>query len=53
MYLSKLRVVCAILHLIALGFTKHVARHTAATVVFVANDVSLENISKILGHSST
>ena len=31
----------------------HVARHTAATVVFLANNVSLENVSKILGHSST
>ena len=29
------------------------ARHTAATVVFLANNVSLENVSKILGHSST
>ena len=27
--------------------------HTAATVVFLANNVSLENVSKILGHSST
>lgn len=39
------------------GITKklstHVARHTAATVVFLANNVSLENVSKILGHSST
>lgn len=33
--------------------TTHVARHTAATVVFLANNVSLENVSKILGHSST
>ena len=30
----------------------HVARHTAATVVFLANDVSMENVSKILGHSN-
>ena len=28
--------------------TTHVARHTAATVVFLANDVSMENVSKIL-----
>ena len=39
------------------GFTKpltcHVARHTAASVVFLANRVSLENVAKILGHKST
>lgn len=32
--------------------TTHVARHTAATIVFLANDVSMENVSKILGHSN-
>ena len=32
--------------------TTHVARHTAATLVFLANDVSMENVSKILGHSN-
>lgn len=31
----------------------HVARHTATTVVFLANNVSIENVAKILGHSST
>jgi site-specific recombinase XerD len=39
------------------GFTKpltcHVARHTAASVVFLANKVSMENVAKILGHNST
>lgn len=39
------------------NFTKpltcHIARHTAATVVFLANQVSLENVAKILGHKST
>lgn len=39
------------------GITKklstHVARHTAATVVFLANNVSIENVAKMLGHSST
>lgn len=39
------------------GITKpiscHVARHTAATSVFLANKVSLENVAKILGHKST
>lgn len=37
---------------IAKRLTTHVARHTAATVVFLANDVSMENVSKILGHSN-
>lgn len=32
--------------------TTHVARHTAATIVFLANKVSLENVAKILGHSN-
>lgn len=33
--------------------TSHVARHSAATSVFLANKVSLENVAKMLGHSST
>ena len=28
-------------------------RHMAATVVFLANNVSIENVAKMLGHSST
>ncbi len=39
------------------GITKrmssHTARHTAATTIFLANNVSIENVAKILGHSST
>ncbi len=31
----------------------HVARHTFATTVTLANDVALQNVSKMLGHSST
>jgi len=31
----------------------HTARYTAATVVFLANNVSIENVAKILGHSNT
>ena len=34
-------------------FSTHVARHTCATVVMLANNVSMENVAKILGHSST
>lgn len=32
--------------------TTHMSRHTAATIVFLANKVSLENVAKILGHSN-
>jgi len=31
----------------------HTARYTAATIVFLANNVSIENVAKILGHSNT
>lgn len=31
----------------------HVARHTFATTITLANDVALQNVSKMLGHSST
>ncbi|RHM11502.1 tyrosine-type recombinase/integrase [Parabacteroides merdae] len=31
----------------------HVARHTFGTTVTLANNVSLQNVSKMLGHSST
>lgn len=30
----------------------HIARHTFATTVTLANHVSIENVSKMLGHSS-
>jgi site-specific recombinase XerD len=33
--------------------TTHIARHTCATVVMLANQVSMENVAKILGHSNT
>lgn len=33
--------------------TSHTARHSAATSVFLANKVSMENVAKMLGHSST
>lgn len=48
-YLKEIADICGITK----RLTTHVARHTAATVVFLANNVSLENVSKILGHSST
>ena len=32
--------------------TTHLARHTFATTVTLANHVSIENVSKMLGHSN-
>ena len=33
--------------------TTHTARHSFASVIALANNVSLPNVSKMLGHSST
>lgn len=35
------------------NLTTHVARHTFASVIALANNVSLSNVAKMLGHSST
>jgi len=35
------------------NLTMHCARHTFASVVALANNVSLENVAKMLGHSNT
>lgn len=32
--------------------TTHVTRHTAVSIVFLANEVSIENVAKILGYSN-
>lgn len=48
-YLKEIAHLCGITK----NLTTHVARHTAASVVFLANDVSLPNVAKMLGHSST
>lgn len=48
-YLKELADLCGITK----RLSTHVARHTAATVVFLANNVSMENVAKILGHSNT
>lgn len=50
---NTLRFICSILLAIAFYFILHVARHTFATTVTLANDVALQNVSKMLGHSST
>ena len=47
-YLKEIADLCGITK----RLTTHAARHTAATVVFLANDASMENVSKILGHSN-
>lgn len=48
-----LRFVVTCLLMVALWVLFHVARHTFATTVTLANDVALQNVSKMLGHSST
>ena len=34
------------------NLTTHAARHTFATTVTLANNVSIENVSKMLGHKT-
>ena len=48
-YLKEIATLCGITK----KLTTHVARHTCATIVMLANNVSMENVAKILGHSST
>lgn len=48
-YLKEIADLCEITK----KMSSHTARHTAATTVFLANNVSIENVAKILGHSST
>ena len=50
---NGLRFVVTCLLTVALWVLFHVARHTFATTVTLANDVALQNVSKMLGHSST
>ena len=50
---NRLRFPFSSLHLLASYILFHVARHTFATTVTLANDVALQNVSKMLGHSST
>lgn len=47
-YLKEIADICGIKK----KLTTHVARHTAATIVFLANKVSMENVAKILGHAN-
>lgn len=48
-YLKEIATLCGIKK----NLTVHVARHTFATTITLANHVSLQNVSKMLGHSST
>lgn len=47
-YLKEIADLCGINK----NLTTHCARHTFATTVTLANDVSMESVSKMLGHSS-
>ena len=47
-YLKELADICGITK----PMTMHIARHTFATTVLLANGVSMEATSKMLGHSS-
>lgn len=49
MYLKELATICGINKEIC----THVARHSFATSVALANGVSIENVAKMLGHSNT
>lgn len=48
-YLKEIFAICNIRKKI----TTHSARHTFATIVCLANGVSIENIAKMLGHTTT
>ena len=51
--INVLRLIRTILFFIAFLNITYVSRHTFATTVTLANDVALQNVSKMLGHSST
>lgn len=47
-YLKEIADICSI----PKDLTTHCARHTFATSISLANGASLENVSKMLGHSN-
>ena len=47
-YLKEIADICGIKK----KFTSHLARHTFATTVTLNNNVPIETVSKMLGHSS-
>ncbi|MDB8990092.1 tyrosine-type recombinase/integrase [Parabacteroides distasonis] len=50
---NDLRFIFTYLLFLALPILLHVARHSFASVIALANNVSLPNVAKMLGHSST
>lgn len=51
--LNRLRPPCSFPVSTAFPDFTHVARHTFGTTITLANKVSLQNVSKMLGHTST
>ena len=52
LFLNHLRLPYSIPKSFALLLSFHVARHSYATSVCLANGVSIENVAKMLGHSN-
>lgn len=50
---NTLRFICSILLAIAFYFILHTSRHTFASTVTLANNISLDVVSKMLGHTNT
>ena len=53
LFLNHLRLPYSIPKSFALLLNIHVARYTFATTITLANNVKLENVSKMLGHTNT
>ena len=51
--INDLRLILVILFFIAFLNITYTARHTFSTIVALANNVSLENVAKMLGHTNT
>nr|WP_288211858.1 recombinase [uncultured Bacteroides sp.] len=51
--INVLRLIIVILFFIAFLNITYTGRHTFSTVVALANNVSLENVAKMLGHTNT
>lgn len=47
-YLKKIAMICGI----EKNLTFHLSRHTFATTITLANDVPIESVSEMLGHTS-
>ena len=49
---NVLRFIVTCLLMVALWVLSHLARHTAATTIFLSNGVPIETVSSMLGHKS-